>query len=603
MGEFTQTKERPVEEQAPLSYEERQRLRREEVLQEFADTPLAYTHADGTTRTVHGAYAVVAECPPLQDESMDADYLRQVFTAAALLAEQLAQEAKPDEDEPKDLITDEQPTEEPQPAPAPRQQSKPPAEEVKVPKAEKAEPIVDQPVEEPKDSPIVTEPAQERPVDVPVAAQDEPEPAVDRGPELSVAPQASAEPSVAALVSEPLDSADRKNPDESSKSEVESINSSETAERSPLTNERQPAEGIEMRTFEATNDLKQLVATEEAPAEVAVTEPQELPREERVAMAVQEVLAVIEKQDESDTTPEIIEMTDGDVPEEAMRQADALPVVDIGFEAGAEQDDTPEIFEVPRLPDAVFDHDISVDSDDVATVAGPMASEEGETIAANENETDDVIEHVEMLTRILKAEQEPNEPEAVEPEPELDSSEQAEYVEQPVQSETERQIDNGDEPEPETVVLDREITDTLEALGIEAQDTAVTFGEDPIVLRNKMTTVIKKIESLETAVSAQECHEAVQELRSELIDLLELFGYTDASFKADQLLGRWRYDLESLKRYMFTLQKTIASLQSNAMKSHHGVTKPAHWRYGASAVRLVVRITIPSPDQQLAVAA
>jgi hypothetical protein len=113
---------------------------------------------------------------------------------------------------------------------------------------------------------------------------------------------------------------------------------------------------------------------------------------------------------------------------------------------------------------------------------------------------------------------------------------------------------------------------------------------EPTQIYQQASIVIKKIEILEKARTAEECKEALKGLRLELADLLQKFGYTEYDYLVERLIQN--YDVATLKRYMAAMMQKI--IKSRKTKSHRNrQTKDLSARkYGSPAVRNVINLTL-----------
>lgn len=566
MGEYVKTAER-VSEQPISDYEQQRLAERQAVTNEFADTPMAYIASDGQTYTASGSYAVMAECGPMADESLDAEYLRYKFEEAAAFALQTQSENPEEEPKPDDELPLKEPEADKQ-TPAPKQE---------VFDQQHVAELHDSDTDEPKMDHL----ASQLTVSVHVAEVQR-EVAADQEPEHKEATQDQQKIETIESQAESVvqDSADRSvsSADPQKEATVEAVTLKPVIETQAQPEQSQVVVHEDRGGTEGMNGES---------TDPELVELPELSRQERVTRAVQEAIAIIERQDQHEEQPieMLIEDLADKLPEPDVVGTEGMPVVEAMDYSDLEELQIEEVtdFELPSLADsAVIDQ-----PDDIYETSEVFEAEDSETaeqLLDSGSEASDVIEHIEALTRMIEIEQASNEDDS-DGEPNLEQANQ----------------DQPKEMAPEATVLPNELVLVLQEVGLAAPDLETT--EHPTKLQEELVVVVKKIESLEKAVSAEACHEAAQELRSELAALLELFGYADSSAQADMLLSRWRYDLESLKQYIASLQKTIASMQSNTTKLHSTNTRPLHWHYGASAVRLVVNFAKTPLDQQYAAAA
>lgn len=558
-----------VSEQPISDYEQQRLAERQAVINEFADTPMAYTASDGQTYTASGSYAVMAECGPMADESLDAEYLRYKFEEAAAFALQTQSENPEEEPKPDDELPLKEPEADKQ-TPAPKQEAFDQQHVAELHDSDTDEPKMDHLASQLTVSVHVAEVQRE------VAADQEPE------HEEATQDQQKIETIESQAESVVQDSADRSvsSADPQKEATVEAVTLTPVIETQAQPEQSQVVVHEDRGGTEGMNGES---------TDPELVELPELSRQERVTQAVQEVIVIIERQDQHEEQPieMLIEDPADNLPELDVVGAESVQVIEAMDYSDLEEPQIDEVtdFEPPSLDDiAMIDR-----PNDIRETSEVFEAEDGETaeqLIDSESEASDVIEHIEALTRMIEIEQASNEDDtAGEPYLDLEQADQ----DQPTES------------APESATLPSEVVLVLQEVGLAAPDLETT--EHPTKLQKELVVVVKKIESLEKAVSAEECHEAAQELRSELAALLELFGYADSSAQADMLFSRWRYDLESLKQYIASLQKTIASMQSNTTKLHSTNTRPLHWHYGASAVRLVVNFAKTPLDQQYVAAA
>ncbi|MFZ1301863.1 MAG: hypothetical protein WAQ27_04810 [Candidatus Microsaccharimonas sp.] len=112
----------------------------------------------------------------------------------------------------------------------------------------------------------------------------------------------------------------------------------------------------------------------------------------------------------------------------------------------------------------------------------------------------------------------------------------------------------------------------------------------PEVIYDQAITVLRTIRVLETAVTAAECREALQAIREALASLLTQLGYADTSPIVERLMRQ--YDIATLKMYIETLAQAVRTAErikpSTVLKKIRSATE--YYRYGAQAVRMVVRV-------------
>ena len=154
-----------------------------------------------------------------------------------------------------------------------------------------------------------------------------------------------------------------------------------------------------------------------------------------------------------------------------------------------------------------------------------------------------------------------------------------------------------EQSEPDTAELNDTVVeiDIIQPMVIEA---AIDFIQEVPEIVTEVTpeniyiqaaTVIKKIERLEFVKTAEECREALGELRKELRELLMRLGYEDVEVIVERVLKQ--YDIITLKQYIALLsQKIEESKMPKTITRHRKVKRISYDRYGSHAVRMLVNI-------------
>ena len=154
-----------------------------------------------------------------------------------------------------------------------------------------------------------------------------------------------------------------------------------------------------------------------------------------------------------------------------------------------------------------------------------------------------------------------------------------------VESIVEPEIPEVIEYTPESNEPTQEMIETIIALTNEVPDVVTKVQISEIRFQSKI--VVDKIEAFNVLKTAEECREALIELRGELELLLLQLGYKEASAIAEKLTRQ--YDMLVLKEYIRLLIRTLQSTQkinpSAAPKLK--ILRPFH-HYGTHAVRTVV---------------
>ncbi len=170
-----------------------------------------------------------------------------------------------------------------------------------------------------------------------------------------------------------------------------------------------------------------------------------------------------------------------------------------------------------------------------------------------------------------------------------------------------------EEDEATTVLhkaLENEQADTEVVPSVEQEVSDMVselIGEPPEIKNNynpmkaylQASTVIKKIELLENARTAEECHDALQAVREELAGMLFLLGYDNAD-EIVELLTK-RYDVQTLKKFIVSLMRIMTSAERSATR--HQLTPivlPSHHKCGSSVVRMVVSLIEPMHEHRAA---
>ena len=109
---------------------------------------------------------------------------------------------------------------------------------------------------------------------------------------------------------------------------------------------------------------------------------------------------------------------------------------------------------------------------------------------------------------------------------------------------------------------------------------------EPVEMIGRAANLVRYIEKLEQATSAEECHDNLELIKSELIGLLTMLGYDNPHDIAEQLLRK--YDIATLKRFIIILIKTslLSYKPRPSLASFFD-----HRKYGAPAVSEVVALT------------
>lgn len=190
-----------------------------------------------------------------------------------------------------------------------------------------------------------------------------------------------------------------------------------------------------------------------------------------------------------------------------------------------------------------------------------------------------------LIDMALELEQESE----LEPKLELDpNSETGELVN--IINEDQENIFDSTELVPEITEIISELTQ--EVPKIELDDKAESHFEfEPLQIYQQAYSVVKKIELLEKARTAEECKEALKDLRIELADLLQKFGYTEYDYLVERLIQS--YDVATLKKYMAAMmQKIIKSRKAKVRRNRQTKILPAR-KYGSTAVRRVINLINP----------
>ena len=142
----------------------------------------------------------------------------------------------------------------------------------------------------------------------------------------------------------------------------------------------------------------------------------------------------------------------------------------------------------------------------------------------------------------------------------------------------------------DTTELVPEITEIISELTQEVPKIELDEEFEPIQIYQQASSVIKKIELLEKARTAEECKEALKDLRIELADLLQKFGYTEYDYLVERLIQN--YDVATLKKYMAAMmQKIIKSRKAKVRRDRQTKVLPAR-KYGSLAVRNVINLSL-----------
>lgn len=109
---------------------------------------------------------------------------------------------------------------------------------------------------------------------------------------------------------------------------------------------------------------------------------------------------------------------------------------------------------------------------------------------------------------------------------------------------------------------------------------------EPVEMIGRAVNLVRYIEKLEQATSAEECHDNLAFIKSELMGLLIMLGYDNPYDIAEQLLKK--YDIATLKRFIIILIKTslLSYKPRPSLASFFD-----HRKYGAPAVSEVVALT------------
>ncbi len=141
------------------------------------------------------------------------------------------------------------------------------------------------------------------------------------------------------------------------------------------------------------------------------------------------------------------------------------------------------------------------------------------------------------------------------------------------------------EPQPLDEITLEFISDMVgDAPNEKVEDDSVA----PVQIFQRAAVVAYRIDRLSAATTASECHEELNLLRVELINLLKLVGYTNPEQVAEELLHR--YDVASLRKFMKSLIRTVTISQGVKVSSAHTRVESVmmNYQYGSRAVRMSV---------------
>ncbi len=147
-----------------------------------------------------------------------------------------------------------------------------------------------------------------------------------------------------------------------------------------------------------------------------------------------------------------------------------------------------------------------------------------------------------------------------------------------------------DNQEVETTT-DEESDDTVRELledltGEDGGEVLFETLENNEEIDEQVTTTLWVVEKLQQATSAEECYEALADLRAALSELLKGLGYSNADELVERILRH--YDIATLHKILLQLQSlmghnTFAKQMSLPSKNHHAI--------GGHAVRLLIGST------------
>ncbi|MDB5183775.1 MAG: hypothetical protein JWO07_456 [Candidatus Saccharibacteria bacterium] len=128
----------------------------------------------------------------------------------------------------------------------------------------------------------------------------------------------------------------------------------------------------------------------------------------------------------------------------------------------------------------------------------------------------------------------------------------------------------------------------VELIGIHPDEAT---EPEPEEAKRRITTIIEKIDVLERAETAEDCQEALLEVRVELAGLLALMGYRNADQLAEWLTRN--YDIKQLRKYMSAILQSLTSPERSATLSTHIQNTTSPSKFGSRAVRMLVSLVGP----------
>jgi len=147
-----------------------------------------------------------------------------------------------------------------------------------------------------------------------------------------------------------------------------------------------------------------------------------------------------------------------------------------------------------------------------------------------------------------------------------------------------------DDAGSETIV-DDSLDKVLEVFVEITDETPETRPDiDPVDLYYQLSKTVEKLDMLQVAQSAEDCQEALMEIRLQLIDLLRKLGYANAESIANGLTKK--YDVDTLKTYMALLIESILAQKDVDEPILPSSSKHSSLdRFGRAAVGKVVQLT------------
>lgn len=145
-----------------------------------------------------------------------------------------------------------------------------------------------------------------------------------------------------------------------------------------------------------------------------------------------------------------------------------------------------------------------------------------------------------------------------------------------------------------------EVVELLTRIIPEIPEINIELNDEVLVgVALQATSTLEAIKVLEKASTAEECREALGQVREELVNLLARLGYEDADIIAERLLKQ--YGLQTLTTYIMRLLNILSSSQE--LLSHQAVRvasaiSPRH--YGVHAVRSIVNLAVGAHRLQAA---